>query len=186
MFARTERLTLRPGWAEDAPQLARAAGHEAIARNTCRMPWPYALGDAEAFLRAPQDVRAPALLVFAHESGSVRLIGSAAIHPSADGPPELGYWITPDAWGRGYATEAARAMLDMAGALRIREVSAQHFVDNPASGRVLHKLGFRPTGEQTRTYSPARRAEVPAVGYSRVLAGNPRLPAAEDAPPLAA
>jgi RimJ/RimL family protein N-acetyltransferase len=186
MFARTERLTLRPGWAEDAPQLARAAGHEAVARNTCRMPWPYALGDAESFLRAPQDVRAPALLVFAHEDASIRLVGGAGIHPCDGGPPELGYWITPDAWGRGYATEAARAVLAMADTLRISELTARHFVDNPASGRVLRKLGFRPSGEQALAHCRARGSEVPAVHYTRQRAGNPALPEVSDAPPLAA
>jgi RimJ/RimL family protein N-acetyltransferase len=186
MFARTERLTLRPGWVEDAPQLARAAGHEAVARNTCRMPWPYALGDAESFLRASQDVRAPALLVFAHEDARIRLVGSVGIHPCDGGPPELGFWITPDAWGRGYATEAARAVLAMADMLRIPELSARHFVDNPASGRVLRKLGFCPTGEQALAYSRTRGGDVPAARYSRRLAGNPALTNACDAPPLAA
>jgi RimJ/RimL family protein N-acetyltransferase len=186
MFARTERLTLRPGWAEDAPQLARAAGHEAIACNTCRMPWPYALGDAEAFLRAPQDVRAPALLVFAHEGADIRLVGSVGIHPGDGGPAELGYWITPDAWGRGYATEAARAVLAMADMLRIPELTARHFVDNPASGRVLRKLGFRESGDQALSYSRGRGGEVPAVHYTRARAARPDLPDVRDAPPLAA
>ena len=50
MFARTKRLTLRPGWPEDAPALSRAIGHESVVSNLSRVPWPYALGDAEAFL----------------------------------------------------------------------------------------------------------------------------------------
>lgn len=186
MFARTERLTLRPGWIEDAPELARAAGHEAVIRNTRRMPWPYALGDAEAFLRTPQDIRTPSLLVFAHEHGAVRLIGGVGLTPTDEGLRELGYWITPDAWGRGYATEAARAVLDMAGALRIRGVAARHFVDNPASGGVLRKLGFHPTGEQTLGESRARRNTAPVIHYARQQADHPSLPGIEDAPPLAA
>ncbi len=43
MFARTERLLLRPGWLEDAPALARAIGEEAVVRNLARAPWPYGM-----------------------------------------------------------------------------------------------------------------------------------------------
>lgn len=186
MFARTERLTLRPGWIEDAPLLARAAGHEAVVRNTRRMPWPYALADAEAFLRTPQTPRTPALLVFAHESGGVRLVGGVGLSVLDGGGHELGYWITPDAWGRGYATEAARAVLAMAGALRIQRIEARHFADNPASGRVLGKLGFRPTGEQSLGESRARGATAPVIHYAHQIAGHPPLPDLADAPPLAA
>jgi RimJ/RimL family protein N-acetyltransferase len=186
MFARTERLTLRPGWIEDAPELARAADHEAVIRNTRRMPWPYALGDAEAFLRMPQDIRAPSLLVLAHEDGAVRLVGGVGLTAMDDGLRELGYWITPDAWGRGYATEAARAVLHMAGALRIRGVTARHFADNPASGRVLRKLGFRPTGEQSLGESRARGCSAPVIHYACQHAEHASLPDIADAPPLAA
>ena len=186
MFARTERLTLRPGWIEDAPLLARAAGHEAVIRNTRRMPWPYALGDAEAFLRTPQTPHTPALLAFAHESGAVRLVGGVGLSAMDGGGVELGYWITPDAWGCGYATEAAGAVLAMAAALRIPRVQARHFADNPASGRVLGKLGFRPTGEQSLGESRARGGPAPVIHYARQLAGHPPLPELEDTPPLAA
>jgi len=57
---------------------------------------------------------------------------------------ELGYWLTPSAWGRGYATEAARAVVDMARhALPVRRIEARHHLDNLPSRRVLEKLGFR-------------------------------------------
>ncbi|MFV0624751.1 GNAT family N-acetyltransferase [Sphingomonas sp. ac-8] len=186
MFARTERLTLRPGWAEDAPELVRALGHESVVRNTSRLPWPYALGDAEAFLQTPHSAHAPSLLVFAHDQGRVRLIGGAGLYARDDGPHELGYWITPDAQGRGYATEAARAVLGMADALHRPAVFARHFADNPASGRVLRKLGFVPTGERPLAYSRARAAEVPTVHYARQRFGAPALPEFDDVPPLAA
>ena len=48
MFARTKRLTLRPGWPEDAPALSQAIGHECVATRLARVPWPYALGDAQS------------------------------------------------------------------------------------------------------------------------------------------
>ena len=62
MFARTERLLLRPGWAEDAPELARAIADEQVVRNLATAPWPYRLEDAEAFLAAPRDPVMPSFL----------------------------------------------------------------------------------------------------------------------------
>ena len=51
MFARTKRLTLRPGWPEDAALLSEAIAHEAVATRLARVPWPYTLDDAAAFLQ---------------------------------------------------------------------------------------------------------------------------------------
>ena len=65
MFARTSRLLLRPGWAEDAPALAKAIADETIVRNLANAPWPYGLAEAEAFLSAPKDPVLPSLLLFA-------------------------------------------------------------------------------------------------------------------------
>ena len=59
MFARTERLLLRPGWAEDAPALSQAIADEMIVRNLSSAPWPFGLRDAEAHLAAPRDPRCP-------------------------------------------------------------------------------------------------------------------------------
>ena len=63
MFARTERLLLRPGWAEDAPALARAIADETVVRNLATAPWPYSLEDAEAFLASPRDPAMPSFLI---------------------------------------------------------------------------------------------------------------------------
>jgi RimJ/RimL family protein N-acetyltransferase len=167
MFARTSRLTLRPGWPEDAPALATAIAHRDVARMTSRIPWPYALADAEAFLSLPQESMRPTCLVFAHERACAapRLVGGVALWDAA-GDAELGYWLTPDAWGRGYATEAATAMLDHAHhALGLRRVQAGHFADNPASGRVLRKLGFVATGTQPY-HSLARDGLAMAMRYA--------------------
>ena len=69
MFARTERLLLRPGWAEDAPALAAAIADEMIVRNLATAPWPYGLRDAEAFLAQPRDPVLPSFLIFARTEG---------------------------------------------------------------------------------------------------------------------
>lgn len=178
MFARTKRLTLRPAWPEDAHALTRAIGHEAVIRNLARVPLPYTLADADAFVRGTRGAEEPVFLIVAHENGP-RLVGGVGLH--ADGAGMLlGYWLTPDAWGHGYATEAARAVIDMARhALPLRTVAAWHFADNPASGRVLRKLGFLATGRTYLRRSVARGEPEPAIEYELGLdEAEPRIPIA--------
>ncbi|AMK24209.1 MULTISPECIES: GNAT family N-acetyltransferase [unclassified Sphingobium] len=158
MFARTPRLLLRPGWMEDAPALAEAIGDPSILRNLTRAPAPYAQADAEAFLATPQDPRLPRLLAFTRTNGAPRLVGGCGIHLEEDGTAELGYWIARPYWGLGFATEAARAVMHMARASGIRDVRAAHFTDNPASGNVLRKIGFRYTGRIETRFSLGRGA----------------------------
>ena len=74
----------------------------------------------------------------------------------------MGYWIARPYWGRGYATEACVALIDIARALGITSLEGSHFLDNPASARVLEKLGFEPTGLVAPRISCARGTEVAA------------------------
>jgi RimJ/RimL family protein N-acetyltransferase len=161
MFARTKRLTLRPGWPEDAPVLARAIAHEAVVTKLSRVPWPYTEAHAAEWLATPRANDNVSLSILAHEQATPRLVGGIGIHPADDlGGYEIGYWLTPDAWGRGYATEAGRAMLGIARyAMGLRTLRSRHFLDNPASANVLKKLGFRPTGHG-RIFCLARGREV--------------------------
>jgi RimJ/RimL family protein N-acetyltransferase len=163
MFARTSRLLLRPGWVEDAPALARAIADEQIVRNLSSAPWPFALRDAEAFLAAPRDPVLPAFLVFERTNAAPALVGSCGLGRRPSGAVELGYWIAREHWGRGFATEAGQALLAIAGTLGISRLEASWFVDNPASGRVLEKLGFVTTGLRAPRHSCARGREVDAV-----------------------
>lgn len=169
MFARTRRLTLRPAWPEDASYLAAAIGQEAVVRNLARAPWPYSMEAAETFVTSFGDPLDTRFLAFEHVGGEARLVGGLGIGPLDDEPHELGYWIVPDAWGRGLATEAASAAIRSAQALGVRRVSAGHFIDNPASGRVLRKLGFRPTGQIISRYSRGRGTTVPTARYALEL-----------------
>lgn len=147
MFARTQRLLLRPGWLEDAPALAAAIASENIAFSLARLPWPYTLADARAWLSRERGMTDPQMLICERTDGAPRLVGGIGLHD--DGRDmELGYWIAPSRWGLGFATEAGRAVIDLArNSLRLDRLVAGHFLDNPASGRVLRKLGFRPTGK---------------------------------------
>lgn len=170
MFARTERLLLRPGWAEDAPALARAIADEAIVRNLATAPWPYALADAEAFLAAPRDPALPSFLMFERTDGAPRLVGSCGLGRRPSGTVELGYWIAREQWNRGFATEGGLALIAIAKALGLERLEASWFADNPASGRVLDKLGFAATGLTAPRYSCARGMDAPAVLMRRWLA----------------
>ena len=156
MFARTQRLTLRPGWPEDAPAIAAAIGHEAVVMRLSRVPWPYRVEDAAVWLALSRQSPETVALVLDHSPAEPRLVGAAGLHRE-DGEIELGYWYTPDAWGRGIATEAGRAMIDIARhCLGLRRLASRYHLDNPASGRVLHKLGFTATGETRPVHSRAQ------------------------------
>jgi RimJ/RimL family protein N-acetyltransferase len=172
MFARTERLLLRPGWAEDAPALARAIADEQVVRNLATAPWPFALEDAEAFLAAPRDPAMPCFLITERTDGEPRIVGACGLGRRPSGAVEMGYWVGKQHWGKGFATEAGRALIDIARALNLPRLEASHFLDNPASGRVLEKLGFVPTGMSAARYSCARGGEAMARLYRLSLMGR--------------
>jgi len=159
MFARTRRLTLRPWWPEDAEELTRVIAHETVATKLARVPWPYARENAEAFLALPRGAAEPRFAILAHGGNYPRLIGSIGLRRE-EGAHELGYWLTPDAWGHGYATEAARIVIEQARhALGVKRIEAHHHLDNAASRKVLTKLGFREVRREPH-YSLAHRGEV--------------------------
>lgn len=162
MFARTERLLLRPGWKEDAPALFQAICDERIVCNLANAPWPYSFADAEAFLdREAASALDARCLIMLRTDAAPRLIGCIGFGRTPDDGLEFGYWIARPFWGQGFATEAGKAVVDIARrSLRLPRLNAGHFIDNPASGRVLRKLGFRPTGTALR-YSAGRGAETP-------------------------
>jgi len=162
VFHRSQRLFLRPAFPEDSGAILAGIGEEAIVRNLARAPWPYGIAEARAFAALPQDPRLPHFLVTLPGAG---VIGSAGLGEH-QGEAELGYWIARAHWGRGYATEAARGVLEVARMLGHRRVVAGHFADNPASGKVLRKLGFVPTGKPGQRFSAGRGAMVDSLEYA--------------------
>jgi RimJ/RimL family protein N-acetyltransferase len=179
MFARTERLLLRPGWPDDAQALARAIANEKIVRNLASVPWPYKVDDAHHYLASARSPKLPEFLIFARTQRNPELIGGIGLHADPHNRfgsaelgywPELGYWIAEAHWGRGYATEAGRAVIDLAReSLKCRRIVAGYFTDNPASGAVLRKLGFKPTGQVAPRHSVARGTDAPMVHVSAAL-----------------
>jgi len=161
MFARTPRLLLRPGFPEDAPALAGIMSDK-IARNLATVPWPYTLRDAEAFLASPRDPVLPSLLIFERTNAAPQLVGGCGLGRRPSNAVEMGYWIARPFWGRGYATEACGALIDIARTLGFDSLEASHFIDNPASAQVLDKLGFQSLHIIAPRMSCGRGAEAPA------------------------
>ncbi len=169
MFIRTENLLLRPGWIDDAPALTEAFAREEVVRTLASAPWPYSVEDAIAYLGRDRHAHEIDLLIFLRTPGTMRLIGGIGT-ADRDGQAELGYWIVPSHWGRGYATEAGRALVAaVRDSLRIDQLVSGHFIDNPASGRVLEKIGFVPTGAVEPRECRARGTVLPCQTYAMAL-----------------
>ncbi len=159
----TERLRLRMPTDQDAMRVSALAGDEHVARMTTAIPHPYPVEVAEGWLMLLALRRRRGTdYVFAVTTAADGLVGMiGAQRPRAAEPFELGYWMGAAYWGRGYATEATRAMIDWLHAdLGQTHVRATHFRDNAASARVLEKCGFTRTGDVTLRYSIGRDARV--------------------------
>jgi RimJ/RimL family protein N-acetyltransferase len=181
MFARTPRLLLRPGFPEDAMALLGAIADETVVRNLATAPWPYSIRDAEAYLAKPRDPVLPSLLIFERGAGAPQLVGACGLGRRPSGSVELGYWIARPYWGRGLATEACKALIDIARTLGFLSLEGSHFVDNPASRRVLEKLGFEPLGIVAPRLSCARGVETPARLMRLELSAAPAIEDEEEA-----
>ncbi|WP_336986986.1 GNAT family N-acetyltransferase [Altererythrobacter aquiaggeris] len=172
MFIRTERLFLRPSFSEDWEAMYDRIADEGIVRNLARAPWPYRASDAKIFAARAQDPWRPGFVITMPDSAGAPIVGQIGLglNPDAHGEEtQLGYWIARPYWGRGIASEAGAAILRAAHMLGHRRIFAGHFLDNPASGRVLLKLGFRSTGEISPLFSCARGEEAPSLHYECFL-----------------
>lgn len=171
MFHVSQRLLLRPIWPEDWQGLFAGIADKGVVRNLASAPWPYAEEDAREFAARPIEPLFPRFAIT--RSTDATIIGCIGIDPleDRDDAVELGYWIARTHWGRGYATEAGAAALQVARALGHNEIIASHFLDNPASGTVLRKLGFEPTGRVVERHSCGRGAAAPTAEYALDLNG---------------
>jgi RimJ/RimL family protein N-acetyltransferase len=144
----TERLVLRPYEPSDVEPLVRLAGAREVAATTLRIPHPYTEADARNFIAAclasTEDEARFAIILRTDGQfcGGIGLrLDGAHYHA------ELGYWLGVPFWGQGYATEAARAVLDYGfDVLNLHRIYANHVAYNVASGRVLRKIGMRYEG----------------------------------------
>ena len=147
---RTERLILRPFRLADAPVVRKLAGVKRVSSTTLRIPYPYEKGMAEKWIRTHKrsfdQRKAVVYAIVRRKTG--KLIGAISLQLSMENEKaELGYWIGSRHWNRGYATEAAEVMLIYGFAeLGLNRIHAHHFTRNPASGKVLEKIGMRREG----------------------------------------
>jgi RimJ/RimL family protein N-acetyltransferase len=151
----TRRLILRIARLDDARDIARFADDLEIAQMTSRIPHPYRLDDAHAFLAQTEDE----LIVAITARGDGAFLGLCSLAAAgAPGTAELGYWIGRPHWGRGFATEAAQAAIDYGFAvLELAAIEVRCRVINNGSRRVIQKCGFGYVGTGLSTSLAAGR-----------------------------
>ncbi|MEQ8824406.1 MAG: GNAT family N-acetyltransferase [Filomicrobium sp.] len=157
----TKRLRLRQLTTEDTHRIAELGGDWDVASMTSRMPYPYTLDAAAQWIEGLND--GERVFGIEHEG---ELIGVTGYHRDAKAnSAEIGYWIGKPYWGRGFATEAASAVIDhVFRSNSAATITCGHFDDNPASARVIEKLGFEKTGTRL-WWCEARKLDHLAVRY---------------------
>lgn len=150
----TARLTLRPFRLGDATRFVALAGDLAVARMTSDIPHPLHVWQCRRWLR---QARGEVRFAIEHQD---QLIGGVGYFCHRTRVGELGFWLGQVAWGQGFATEASRAVVSYAFTVgNLDALTSANFIDNPASARILTKLGFTPNG-LLRTQSVARGHEI--------------------------
>lgn len=174
----TARLLIRPFTREDADAVERLAGDRAVADTTLHIPHPYPKGAAAVWIAQHEKAWGAGeelTLAISPIVAPRDLLGAITLRLNREhGWAELGYWLGADFWNQGYATEAAGALVDYAfGTLGMNRVQAHHFVRNPASGRVMQKLGMREEGVLRQAFRRWGQFEDVAL-YSVLASERPR------------
>jgi [ribosomal protein S5]-alanine N-acetyltransferase len=149
----TARLVLRPLVADDAADVQRLAGARAIAETTLLIPHPYPDGLAESFIASRPEAWRSGEAASWGITHAGALVGCMGAHwHSRAARAEIGYWIAVSEWGRGFATEAARAVVrwTLGDHPDLEGIYAEYFAGNDASRRVLEKIGMREEGRMRR------------------------------------
>jgi RimJ/RimL family protein N-acetyltransferase len=152
----TDRLILRPLRLDDAHAVWDLARDRAIADTTATVPHPYERSMADSFIAmrtAPGADEEIAVWALERQTDG-RFIGviSLAFEPAISSA-ELGYWVGVPFWSLGYTTEAGRSVLDQGfRVIGLASVNSNHLTRNPASHRVMEKLGMRTEGVLRRRF----------------------------------
>ncbi len=147
-----EEIRLRPWLESDAPTLYKYASDPEVGP---RAGWPphKSVEESLEIIRTVFNDATCTWAIELKETGEA--IGAMGYGPSCqcnlparEGEPLIGYWVARPYWNRGFCTEALRMMLDrIRKTTEIKSLISGHFIDNPASGCVMEKCGFIPTGE---------------------------------------
>lgn len=168
----TARCLLRLPELDDAPAISRYCGEYDVAKNTARIPHPYPSLGAEMWVlitRAAWTPQGNQSLTVEHEGAVIGGGGVFRRTPNADW--EIGYWIGRPWWGQGFATEIGQALVELGTqTLGASRLIAGHYDDNPASGRVLEKLGFGYTGKAEHLFAMARMGKARSLDMVREAA----------------
>ena len=161
---KTPRLTLSYFRQSDVEELSRIGGDAQVAPMilSATAPWPktaVAQWIEKSRFRGKLGFRMSVRL----GGAVIGVVGVSPVNPET--PPSVMYFVDPNHWGHGYATEAMQHFLSVLIArFDLDAVIADHFDDNPTSGRVLRKLGFQETGKATGK-SAARLEPAPLTVY---------------------
>ncbi|OEH56246.1 acetyltransferase [Oceanobacillus sp. E9] len=148
----TERLTLRPFTLEDAEDVTNLCDNYNIYKTTLHIPYPYTLENAKEWISSHEiNRKEDTLYQFAiTDKDSGELYGSISLSNRKNHQNgEIAYWLGEEFWGRGFVTEASKAMIQFAFKEKnFHRVFAYHLKINPASGRVMKKCGMTYEGTQ--------------------------------------
>ncbi|MHC0036989.1 GNAT family N-acetyltransferase [Pseudoneobacillus sp. C159] len=174
MMIETERLILRPLHLDDADMIESLASEYEVAKTTLTIPHPYPKGAAEDFIKSVlESEKTGRILIYAMiEKETEQFLGIMNVSiQSQYKRGELAYWVGKPFWGKGYGTEAAKALLTYCfEKLELNKVFAAAFTDNPGSWRVMEKIGL--SYEGTLKQHVARDGEFKDLCYYGILKEN--------------
>ncbi|MCF6211564.1 MAG: GNAT family N-acetyltransferase [Gammaproteobacteria bacterium] len=159
----SERLLLRAFTPLDAKDVQKLAGNKKVSEMTLNIPHPYEDGMAEEWISTHcSNWENRKIITYAvSDRISKKLLGTVGFVRIEESKAELGYWIGKQYWGRGYCTEAATALIKFACInLSVVTISAEHLSSNPASGRVMEKLGMHYVGSKYRLDRDGKQAKM--------------------------
>ncbi len=146
----TERLLLRPFELSDGPRVKELAGDKAIPDTTLNIPYPYKDGMAEEWILTHQpkfETGELANYAIVLKSTQILIGAIGLVIDKRFNRAELGYWVAKKYWNKGYCTEAAEAMVEYGfHKLDLHKITATHISRNPASGKVMEKIGMKKEG----------------------------------------
>jgi RimJ/RimL family protein N-acetyltransferase len=146
----TERLMLRRPTLADVKAIAVLANDRRIAEMTRRLPHPYSQDHAVEFVRATASDAGKTVFLIENDFVPIGVVGVDWREPDA---PELGYWLGVEHWGRGFGTEAARAVIDFTfEEFEVEHLNSSARVANPSSRNILEKCGFQWSGVELHRF----------------------------------